>query len=78
MNMCSSCLDSWLEDNCTGFESALTHYPLCNGPFLCSGFQISVVVQMVLRKSLHYCNKMNRFAEMFRVPGEISIYGSFS
>lgn len=28
---------------------------------------------MVLRKRLLYCNKMNRFAEMFRVPGKISI-----
>jgi len=39
-----------------------------------SGFQISVVVQMVLGKSLQYCSKMNRFAEMFKVPGEIYLW----
>lgn len=31
--MHSSCLDSWLEDKCSGFESALAHYPLSNGLF---------------------------------------------
>lgn len=78
MNMRSTYLDSWLEDKCSGFENALAHYPLSNGLFLCVLVFKSQQWCRWFWGRVHYCNKMSRFAEMFRVPGEISIYGSFS
>lgn len=78
MKRCFSCLGSCLEDKCSEFESVLDHYSLSNGLFTMFWFSNLSSVADVLRKSLHYCNKMNRFAETFRVPGEMSIYSSNS